>query len=119
MGYSRSIAGVSTAGLAVVLLLTQVSAQEATSVRRDVASPHEAKAAKPTAPSFASLGDIGFTDPYAAPVHPNKLKNSGFLRSVDAPGRGSQRRLFGLRGQGFPQRADERGAQAPLLISAC
>jgi hypothetical protein len=65
--------------------LTQVSAQEATSVRRDVASPHEAKAAKPTAPSFASLGDIGFTDPYAAPVHPNKLKNSGFLRSVDAP----------------------------------
>jgi hypothetical protein len=67
------------AGLACLLAVTEVAAQDVT-VAPQTSAPHRAKAksAKPTPLKSASLGEIPFSDPYAPPIGSGKVKSAGF-----------------------------------------
>jgi hypothetical protein len=94
--------------LACLIALTQVSAHEATSAPQNPADPHRAKAkiAKSVDLKAARLGDIPFSDPYAAPVGSGKAKGASFQlpdRAVPAEPQG-----------GFTIKAGRDSPDAPM-----
>jgi hypothetical protein len=75
------------AGLACLVASTQAWAEELSSVPPSSAKPYAAKAkrVKPAALKAERLGDISFSDPYAAPVGSGKVKGAEFPATERAP----------------------------------
>jgi len=96
------------AGLGCLVAVTQVLANGATSAQQNPADPHRAKvkAVKSVDLKAARLGDIPFSDPYAAPVGSGKAKGASFQlpdRTLPAEPQG-----------GFTIRAGRDSPDAPM-----